>query len=262
MPRPFLVLSVVLAGFWPAISSQGQSAITSTTIQSTRFEPVSDQDMAVHWSLEREEVEKYRRYMALEGRYFYAHLDPVMVLGIIETDPGKRNRYAEKYLMAERRRIEEQTSFVTLVGLQQLLLYGPEPLFDFSKLPQAVNSPRYHAARTERLGISTPPAQFSAIPPQPGTAPTLQAGDKVDLLVDADCRDVCHDQLTEILQTPGVLIALYGRGFPSTDDLVAWVGTWEATQSNPANATKRIALKQYDPVVFAGVDTTTTPVGP
>ena len=55
-----------------------------------------------------EEVAHYRQYMRVEGRYFYAHLDPVMTLGIIETDPVQRARYAGLYLEAERERVRSK----------------------------------------------------------------------------------------------------------------------------------------------------------
>ncbi len=259
MSRTLLVLSVVLVGFWSGISSQAQSAITATTIQSTRFQPVSDQDMATQWGLKREEIQKYRRYMALEGRYFYAHLDPVMVLGIIETDPGKRNHYAEKYLIAERRRIEEQTSFATLVGLKQMLLYGPEPLFDFSKLPQAANSPRYQAARAERLSAQRTPTAFSPVKPLKNTAVTAQAGDQVDFLVTPSCKEACYNKLTEVLKTPDVQISLYGQGF-ANDELISWVKKWETKKNPSSDQAEQIALKKYDPVIFSGIDITTPPI--
>ena len=77
---------------------RAQTTLTETPVHYSTWGPASDAALAAHWGLTAEEVQRYHHYMAVEGQYFYRHLDPVMVLGLMETDPAKRTRYAEKYL--------------------------------------------------------------------------------------------------------------------------------------------------------------------
>lgn len=251
---------------WSSAPAQ-TAAITATTVAHTRFENASDEALAQHWGLSAEAVAKYQDYMTVEERYFYAHLDPVMVLGIIETDPVKRGRYAEQYLKAERRRVSDQTGFASLVAATQLKWFGLEALFDFSKLPQAANSPGYWRARADRLGLATPPA-FSPLPENPAqrdpatTVPpvTPQAGDTVDLLIDADCQEACYQKLNQVLKTPGVRVQLYGRGFKDTQGLLAWMEKWPVPAETRADAVARVAPRRFDPVIFGGLGNGKSPV--
>ncbi|HOW80581.1 MAG TPA: hypothetical protein PK406_14145 [Verrucomicrobiota bacterium] len=237
-----------------------QAVISATPVEHTVFGPVDDRALAAHWGLKPEEVQRYRDYMRVEGRYFYRHLDPVMVLGILEADPARRARYAEQYLEGERRRVEQQTGFASLVAATQLKRYGREALFDFSKLPQAAGSPNYLRARANRPG-SAPAVALSLPPAAPGAAapPAIpQAGDTVDLLVAPDCRAPCHDKLNELLKTPGVRILVYGRGFQDPPALVAWLEQRPATPDLP-RADERIEPRRFDAVVFGPAAERATP---
>ena len=119
MQRTPLAAVALIAGLTACggrIALAQTAAITATTVEHSRLGAVSDEAFAWHWGLTAEAVAKYRAYMNVEGRYFYAHLDPVMVLGIIETDPVQRSQYAETYLKAERQRVSDQTGFAALVA--------------------------------------------------------------------------------------------------------------------------------------------------
>ena len=118
-------------------------------------------------------MKRYHHYMAVEGQYFYRHLDPVMVLGLIETDPAQRARYAEQYLMGERRRIEAQTRFATLAAAVQLERFGLEKRVDFSTLRGARNSPGDLAARASSGAGGN--GAFSPVAPSPGANRPLAA---------------------------------------------------------------------------------------
>lgn len=262
--RWLLALSVLIgAAALPPNAARGQSTIAATAVEHTTFGEVSARTLADHWGLQPDEIAQYRDYMAVEGRYFYSHLDPVMVLGLIETEPARRARYAEKYVLAERRRIEQQTGFATLVAAVQLKRFGLEPPVDFARLPQAQNSPAYGQARAERLNPR--PASPALSPPvvPPAEPVSLRAGDTVDLLVTAGCETPCYDQLSEVLKTPGVKVHLYGRGFQDTPALVAWLERWPAAglaAAARAAAAARIEPRRYDAVVFAGIDVARPPV--
>jgi integrating conjugative element protein (TIGR03759 family) len=252
----------VLAAALPAGPARPQPPdIAATTIEHTAFGEASPRALADHWGLPEDDIVRYRQYMQVEGRYFYAHLDPVMVLGLIETDPGRRARYAEKYLEGERRRIAEQTGFARLVAAMQRQRSGLEPPVDFATLPQAAHTPEYQAARAAR---PAPPAPGPATsPPVAATPPALQAGDTVDLWVEAGCEAACYAKLTEVLQTPGVQVRVYGRGFPDAAALVAWLERWPAVgfaAAARADAARRIEPRRFDPVLFAGLDGLRPPV--
>jgi len=255
----FTALMLAGAAALAPLSGVAQTTLTTTAIDHTRFGTVTDAAMAAHWGLEKAEIAQYRNYMALEGRYFYAHLDPVMVLGLIETDPQKRARYAEKYLLDEQRRVEEQTSFAKLVAATQLKRFGPQPVFDFSTLPQAKNTPGYLEARAARLGATRTTVATATAPP-PVTPAALQAGDTVDLLIGPDCGTPCEDQLAQILESAGAKVLLYGRDFPDASALVAWLARWVAAAPGRVDAATRIQPRRFDPVVFHGMNLSTLPV--
>jgi len=252
--------ALMLAGAAALASlSGGAQTLTTTAIDHTTFGTATDQAMADHWGLKTAEVVKYKTYMALEGKYFYAHLDSVMVLGLIETDPQQRARYAEKYLLDERRRVEEQTSFAKLVAATQLQRFGPQPVFDFSILPQARNTPGYGEARAARRG-ATRTTVATALAPPLVTPAALQAGDTVDLLIGPDCGTPCEDQLAQILESAGVKVLLYGRDFPDAAALAAWLARWKAAAPGRVDAALRILPRRFDPVVFHGMNLSTLPV--
>ena len=234
------------------LAAAAASPVTATALDYTQ---VTEADLADHWSLEQADIRRYRNYMALEGRFFYTHLDPIMVLGIIESDPKRQARYAERYLMAERQRIEAQTAFAQAVGAAQFRLFGKEKYVDFSRLPQAAAAMPSH-----------PPALAAARPAirsLPRLDPAgLQAGDTVDLLVDAACQAACYDRLRALLQRPTLTIALYGRDFADPTALVTWLeaGQTSWTDAERQAAAARIQPRRFDPLVFAGVQLTAPPL--
>ena len=243
-------------------SSPASLAPATTTIEHTQLgEEASDQELAEHWKLSREEVARYRHFMRVEGRYYYAHLDPVMVLGLTTADPVQRARYAGQYLDAERARIQEQTRFAMLVAEVQAKRFGLEKLVDFSVLPQVAQSSSYLAARATRgQPAQTPPSAASSTPTQRPAAPaTLQAGDQVDFLIEPSCIAVCIDALKKVLQVPDVRVRLYGRGFKDTAALVAWLEQKPLTDLDAATRA-RIAPRHFDPMVFSGINLSRVPV--
>lgn len=209
---------------------------------------------AEHWNLSMDEIETYNRYMSLEGRFYYSHLDPVMVLGIIERDNKKRLRYAEMYLQAERERVGQQTSFANLVAAAQLKLYGVEGLFDFSSLPQAANHQFSGGFGKGTSGNTTaPPANNVPITPQ--------SGDAIDLLIDPNCINVCYELLDKLARFKNVQIAIYGRGFNDASMLGGWMDDWVNGDPNRQQHLNRISLKNFDPIIFTGYVESPAPIG-
>jgi hypothetical protein len=195
--------------------------------------------------------------MTREGRFFYAHLDPIMVLGIIESDPQRQARYAEQYLRAERQRIEAQTAFAQAVGAAQRRLFGWEKYVDFSKLPQAAASRPSPATARDSGPARLMPARWPRLDPA-----TLRAGDTVDVWVDAACQTRCFDRLRTLVQTPDINVLLYGQDFADAAALVTWLeaGLASWTEAERQTAATRIQPRRFDPVVFAGSAGKRTPV--
>ena len=256
-----------------------QTTLTDTPVHYSTWGPASDAALAAHWGLTSEDVKRYHHYMAVEGQYFYRHLDPVMVLGLIETDPAQRTRYAEKYLATERRRIEAQIRFATLVATVQFQRFGLEKWVDFSTLRGA-------RARSGDLATRARPdaggnGAFSPVAPAPGvtrplaarpTAPGAlaaspprapvepQAGDTVDLLVEPDCGAACYQKLAELLKIPEVRIRIYGRHFKDTPAFIAWLEQRPGDAATRAADAKRLEPRRFDPLLFGGVSTLKAPV--
>jgi len=256
-----------------------QTTLTETPVHYSTWGPASDAALAAHWGLTSEDVKRYHHYMAVEGQYFYRHLDPVMVLGLIETDPAQRARYAEQYLMSERRRIEAQTRFATLAAAVQLKRFGLEKWVDFSTLRGARNSPGDLAARTQRdvggNGAFSPivpspstnrpiaarpaaPGKIATLPPRAPVEP--QAGDTVDVVVEPDCGAACYAKLAELLKIPKVRIRVYGRGFKGIPDFIAWLEQRPGDAATRATEAKRLEARRFDPLMFSGVSTLKAPV--
>ena len=256
-----------------------QTTLTETPVHYSTWGPASDAALAAHWGLTAEDVKRYHHYMAVEGQYFYRHLDPVMVLGLIETDPAQRTRYAEKYLETERRRIEAQIRFATLAATVQFQRFGLEKRVDFSTLRGARNSPGDLAARASsgaggngafspvapspgaHRPLAARPAAPGKIAPSPPRAPVEpQAGDTVDLLVEPDCGAACYAQLAELLKIPKVRIRVYGRGFKEIPDFIAWLEQRPGDAATRATEAKRLEPRRFDPLLFGGVSTRKAPV--
>ena len=237
----------------PTPLSAQTTPIATTAIEHTQFGEASDQELAAHWTLSPEEVARYRHYMRVEGRYFYAHLDPVMTLGIIETDPVNRARYAGLYLDAERQRVRDQTGFARLVADVQLRRYGLEPPVDFSTLPQVANSPGYQAARAGRHATPVEQPDRPTVPPATPAEPVVpQAGDVVEVLVEPGCTRECADPILKMLKIAGVTIRVYGRHFKTTQALVDWL---EQAPLAPLDASDRARIepRRFDPLIFNGI---------
>ena len=217
--------------------------------------------------------------MAVEGQYFYRHLDPVMVLGLIETDPAQRTRYAEKYLETERRRIEAQIRFATLAATVQFQRFGLEKWVDFSTLrgararsgdlatrarPDAGGNGAFSpvapapGATRPRAARPTAPGALAASPPRAPVQP--QAGDTVDVLVEPDCGVACYQKLAELLKIPEVRIRIYGRHFKDTPAFIAWLEQRPGDAATRAADAKRLEPRRFDPLLFSGISTLKAPV--
>lgn len=112
---------------------QNNGGITETQLTHLTL---SDKEQADHWKLSLDEWQNYQKYMAIEGKYFYSHLDPVTTLSIITKDPKERLRFIGLSVLKERDRVDAEVSFANDAFRVQRDLFGEEDLFDFNKIPQ------------------------------------------------------------------------------------------------------------------------------
>lgn len=253
----------VLLGTYGLGVVHAQTTLTDTPVHYSTWGLASDAALAAHWGLTAEDVKRYHHYMAVEGQYFYRHLDPVLVLGLIETDAAQRTRYAEKYLEMERRRIAAQIRFATLAATVQSKRFGLEKLVDFATLGGARLG--YRAAPVGAPVAASPvadvPPPAPALDPPPRPAPaTPQAGDTIDLLVTPDCTTHCYAKLAELLKIPEVRIQVYGRGFQDHHAFVAWLNHRPGAATLSVAEAKRLEPRRFDPLLFRGVSTLKAPV--
>ena len=113
--------------------AQNKGGITETQITHLTL---SDQEQADHWKLSLDEWQDYQKYMAVEGKYFYSHLDPVTTLSIVTKDPKTRLRFIGLSVLKERDRVDAEVNFANDAFRVQRDLFGEEDLFDFNKIPQ------------------------------------------------------------------------------------------------------------------------------
>ena len=254
------VSSTPVVSLTPASQSQTQ----------TQFTRVGDAETAQHWGLTEAEWATYQKYMAIEGKYFYAHLDPLMTLGIIESDNQARQRYAQLWLMQERQRVEAQVSFSNLVARVQHKLFGNEPYMDFSQLPwehaqqyapdaptikhsPLINTPSAASTKqTEQQGEQHTLSQNdnTAAPiaaPIEGAAPldlSFQPTDELWITV-MEC-DRCAEQIKALLAQPLNIVI---HGMADAEALVAYAKAAHLPQEQVG---KRITLRLFDPLSFGG----------
>ena len=221
--------------------AQNKGGITETQITHLTL---SDQEQADHWKLSLDEWQGYQKYMAVEGKYFYSHLDPVTTLSIITKDPKERLRFIGLSVLKERDRVDAEVSFANDAFRVQRDLFGEEDLFDFNKIPQMDGKYRdktimYRDGTSEAEKIEAERNQLSIeaanqskattgsmrqiISPVPTSAPTknqvttpqdtnqtaqpLAEMDQIYFVMDAKCQN-CQEHIQTLLNQPLQVVLL------------------------------------------------------
>ena len=172
-----------------------------------------------------------------------------MTLGIIETDPVSRARYAGLYLDAERQRVRRKPASPSSWRTCNCALWSgtagrfldPAASGELARLP---GRPRgRHATPVERPDRPTAPPATPAEPVVP------QAGDVVEVLVEPGCTRECADAILRVLKIAGVTIRVYGRHFKTTQALVDWL---EQAPLAPLDASDRVRIepRRFDPLIL------------
>ena len=89
-----------------------------------------EKSLAKQWMLEESDWTKYKQIMSGPRGVWSPGLDPLTALGVSETDPKERARYAEIWMKVESRRMELELAFEVerQKAAQQLL--GTKPVID------------------------------------------------------------------------------------------------------------------------------------
>lgn len=91
--------------------------------------PEAAETEAARWGLDAAEWTRFETLMRGRRGRWSPGADPLLVLGAHATSSEERRRYAERYVRAERARVEGELAFERAVGEAWARLYGDEALF-------------------------------------------------------------------------------------------------------------------------------------
>ena len=217
----------------PVTEPLKKEGITETQITHLTL---SDQEQADHWKLSVEEWQDYQKYMAIEGKYFYSHLDPVTTLSIVTKDPKTRLRYIGLSVLKERDRVDAEVSFANDAFRVQRDLFGEEDLFDFNKIPQMDGKYRdktimyrdgtseaekieaernqlsIEAANQSKASTGSIKQVISPVPPKsqtttPQNTQSMADMDQIYFVMDAKCQN-CQEHIQTLLNQPLQVVLL------------------------------------------------------
>lgn len=96
-----------------AADSQAAPSTFSDSGVEDALERLSDEEklLAKQWMLTEEDWVKYKKIMAGPRGIWSPGLDPITALGVMETDPAERRRYAEIWMKMEAKRAELELAF-------------------------------------------------------------------------------------------------------------------------------------------------------
>ncbi len=226
-------------------------SITYTTINNKPFRDA--------WGLNDEESKTYNDYMQTTGKFFYTHLDPLMVLGFIEENPAKRAALAERHLIKSRQRIIQERTFVEEIGDAQKRLYAGEKAFNFARLPGYDAHKEKLAALRSSVSTARANKTGPAVPVNTTVAKFNWNDNKsivsIDYLIPAECKE-CINTVKQMLDTPEtVIINLYAK-----DGDINYLEQVIQSVANEIEPARVISAKRYDSIVFAGIANPSKPV--
>lgn len=190
-----------------AQSSDGSGLTTAQTIT----------QQAAIWDLSDEEYQRYLDLMEGPAKYDYAHLDPVMVLGIFARTESERTRLAELYAKQEFRRVQGLVLFDQAYTIAARKFYGHMPLIDTSRPNPWSNRKKKASPKNSSPLTAANEIEINTL--------RLQPGDRLALFVTPDCSGcVEFYQLARNKQsaTPGVALDIYFMGNVTDDQIRAW----------------------------------------
>lgn len=158
---------------------------------------------AEHWSLTEDQWKRYTTYMEMEGRYFYQHLDPVFVSGLIAETEAERQRLAERYAEQEFERNKR--------------------LIAFNDAFESAFNRKY--GHLDKLSVEKYYQKYGGGELQPIASP-IQAGDHIAVFVKRDCTrcDAAISKHYAALKhhPEGVKLDIFFVDSPSDVDIQRW----------------------------------------
>ena len=217
------------------------------TINETEVQHTELTQLARQWGITIDDAQKYSRYMSTAGKYFYSHLDPVMVLGFISEQPKERSRLAEIYLRESRKRYLAEKQFVNDIGHAQKRMFGPEKLYDLSTLPNYASRNLTATNQAYKAPKQKEPSRISS--PRSIAFANHKGLMSIDIYIDNTCT--CEQRLAALLTTPtDVILNLYVEATP-TDNILTDIETFKEA----ASISRVITTKIFDPIVWGKHDT-------
>jgi len=235
-----IVMSLILCISTSKVTAQIQNqglTIHSTTINQKQF--MKD------WGLDDAEYRRYQKYMSTTGQFFYSHLDPLMVLGMIESNEDTRKHFAERYWMKAQKRVEQELIFTEEIGNAQRRLFGTQKLFDFSRLP-GYQTHTSHQSSLKQF-VATPQIESTKISQTTLNRYQWQDDKKIisiDYLVKKGCEN-CVDELKNILKkTPEtVILNLYAKDLNYLEKVIFRI-------KKLIHTSRVVSPKRYDPILW------------
>ncbi|GBU08991.1 hypothetical protein AwWohl_01290 [Gammaproteobacteria bacterium] len=193
------------------------SGITQTQITHLTL---TNKEQADHWQLSMDEWEGYQKYMELEGKYFYAHLDPITVLSLTTKDKALRIKYIHAAVLKERELVDTQVNFANDSFRVARELFGNEDLFDFNKLPQLDGKFRdktimYRENISDNMNDNLDNNLINKIE-------TINMDDmnQIFFVIDAKCQN-CQEPIQTLLDQASMQVVLVMKN-SSADDITAF----------------------------------------
>lgn len=163
---------------------------------------------AARWKVSVEEWERYEEIMRGEGRYYWAHLDPIFVLGLYADTNEERELWAERIAIQEFELIERLTSLNRVYLTAFRRMYSHMPVIDINQYNAFYGIDKSIRSASGSLSVDT------------GLAESM--GDRYVLFVSPGCTD-CDDYYRRIRQQQrfGVNLDIYFIG-ASDEQIMAW----------------------------------------
>lgn len=231
----WLAMSVTLSSPVVVADSSRVEAADSTAAPSTfsdsRVKEALDRlsedekSLAKQWMLTEKDWVKYKRIMAGPRGIWSPGLDPITALGVMETDPAERRRYAEIWMKMEAKRAELELAFEVerMAASQQVL--GERPVVNNEKWVQEWNAQQ--SRRTH----------------------------DVMLFVEPDCLDDCGQLFGEVLASTGegdrTRLNVYFPAGTSAEEIGAWA---QALSIDPEVVKSRKVTLNFDRGEFSRYD--------
>lgn len=196
---PLLLMSPLAFSMDGGSSDRETETVISGIESTTRTEinenlTAKDRSLARQWQLSESDWVKYKRIMSGPRGTWSPGLDPITALGVSETDPRERERYANLWIQMESRRAELEIAFEVERQRAASRVLGQQ---------MAVNN---------TVWIEEWESKRSALNQQ------------VMLFVDADCREDCKAKFEEVKASVGdnARLDIFFPVGTSTDAIGEW----------------------------------------